>query len=447
MSYVLTTAAEQAEMLGALGIRSVEDLFADIPQDQRPKSFNIPPGRSELEVQRHLRALANKNAVGLVCFLGAGFYDHFVPAAVDALVSRAEFYTSYTPYQPEVAQGILQALYEYQSCICRLTDMEVANASMYDGGTALYEAAMMALRITGRPRIVVDGGVSPIYRKMLYCYTENLAIEFSEVPVPPRARDRHEVLDHVDERTAAVVLQNPSFLGTVDDFTDIIEQIHGVGALAVISAYPLSLGILKTPGAMGADIVTGEGQSLGIPLSFGGPYLGFMATRRKYVRRMPGRIVGRTHDRKGEQGFVLTLQAREQHIRREKATSNICTNETLCALRALVYLSLLGKQGLAEVAELCAGKAAYAQERLAQIPGVEVDRSEAVFNEFTVHLPRDAGDVVGALIEKGFAAGFPLGRYYEGMERSLLVAVTEKRTKEEIGRLAEAVEGVVAGRG
>ena len=444
MSYVLNTASERGEMLNALGIRSVERLFADIPQTQRAKSFNVPPGRSELEVRRHLKGLADKNAVGLVDFLGAGFYDHFIPAAVDALISRGEFYTAYTPYQPEVSQGVLQALYEYQSCICRITDMEVANASMYDGGTALYEAAMMALRITGRRRIVVDGGVSPIYRKMLYCYTENLAIEFAEIPVTRGHSDREQVIDHLDDTTAAVILQNPNFFGSVDDFTDIIEHIHRVGALAIVSVYPVSLGILKPPGAMEADIVTGEGQSLGIPLSFGGPYLGFMATLKKYVRKMPGRIVGRTHDRKGRQGFVLTLQAREQHIRREKATSNICTNQTLCALRALIYLSLLGKQGLAQVAELCAAKAEYARNRLAQIPGVEVESSAPVFNEFTVHLPQDAGDVVGALIEKGFAAGFPLGRYYDGMEKSLLIAVTEKRTKEEIGRLAEALEGVLA---
>ena len=443
MTYVPNTLAERAQMLKALGLRSMENLFADIPEEQRAASFDLPEGRSEWEVRRHLKHLADKNAVHLIQFLGAGFYDHFIPSAVDALVSRSEFYTAYTPYQPEVSQGVLQALYEYQSCISRLTDMEVANASLYDGGTALYEAAMMAMRITGRRKIVVDGGVSPIYRKMLVCYTQNLSIELEEIRPSHGHSDREQIVRHADDRTAAVILQNPNFFGAVDDFSDVIEQIHRVGALAVVSVYPISLGILRTPGAMGADIVTGEGQSLGISLSFGGPYLGFMATRKRYVRKMPGRIVGRTHDTEGRQGFVLTLQAREQHIRREKATSNICTNQTLCALRALIYLSLLGKQGLVEVAELCATKAAYAQERLSQIPGVEVERSAPVFNEFTVYLPVDAGDVVGALIEKGFAAGFPLGRYYKGMEKALLVAVTEKRTKEEIGRLAEALEDVL----
>ena len=443
MTYTPNTPSEQAQMLDTLGLRSIEDLFSDIPKEQRAVSFDLPEGRSELEVRRYLKRLAEKNAVHLTQFVGAGFYDHFIPSAVDALASRSEFYTAYTPYQPEISQGTLQALYEYQSCISRLTGMEVSNASLYDGGTALYEATMMAMRITKRRRIVVDGGVNPIYRKMLVCYTQNLSIELVEIPPSHGHSDREQIVRHADDRTAAVILQNPNFFGVVDDFGDVIEQLHKVGALAVVSVYPLSLGLLKTPGAMGADIVTGEGQSLGIPLSFGGPYLGFMATQKKYVRKMPGRIVGCTQDTEGRRGFVLTLQAREQHIRRDKATSNICTNQTLCALRALIYLSLLGKQGLTEVAERCAAKTVYAQERLSQIPDVEVERAAPVFNEFMVHLPADAGDVVGAMIEKGFAAGFPLGRYYEGMEKSLLVAVTEKRTRGEIGRLAEALEDVL----
>ncbi|MFH1006970.1 MAG: aminomethyl-transferring glycine dehydrogenase subunit GcvPA [Candidatus Latescibacterota bacterium] len=444
MAYVSNTPAEQAQMLDTLGRQSMEELFSDIPVEQRAVSFDLPHGRSELEVRRYMKRLAEKNAVHLTSFVGAGFYDHFIPSAVDALASRSEFYTAYTPYQPEISQGTLQALYEYQSCICRLTGMEVSNASLYDGGTALYEATMMAMRITGRRRIVVDGGVNPIYRKMLACYTQNLSIELIQIPPSHGHSDREQLLRHADDRAAAVILQNPNFFGTVDDFGDVIETLHHVGSLAVVSVYPLSLGLLKTPGAMGADIVTGEGQSLGIPLSFGGPYLGFMATRKKHVRKMPGRIVGRTHDTEGRRGFVLTLQAREQHIRRDKATSNICTNQTHCALKALIYLSLLGKGGLAEVAQRCADKTAYARERLARIPGVRIERSAPVFNEFVVHLPVDAGDVVGSLIEKGFAAGFPLGRYYEGMEKSLLVAVTEKRTRGEIGRLAEALEDVLS---
>jgi len=441
--FIANTEQQRDQMLEAIGLRSVEDLFAGIPREQRARSFDLPPGRSEFEVRDHLRRLAEKNAVNLVSFLGAGFYDHFIPAAVDALVGRSEFYTAYTPYQPEISQGILQALYEYQSCICRLTDMEVSNASLYDGGTALYEAAMMALRVTGREKIVLAGGVSPIYRNMIDCYTANLAIDLDEVQPEGGAIDHDRLSDHVDGRTAAVIFQNPSFFGVVQDLTEPIKRVHQAGALAIVSFYPVAAGLIKSPGSMGADIVTGEGQSLGIPLSFGGPYLGFMAVSKKLVRKMPGRICGRTTDNRQRQGFVLTLQAREQHIRREKATSNICTNQTLCALRSLVYMTLLGREGLGELARLCAAKATYAKQRLAEIPSVRIDMTLPTFNEFVVHLPRDAAAVVGDLIDKGFAAGFPLGRYYSSMQNDLLVAVTEKRTKEQIGALAEALEGVL----
>jgi glycine dehydrogenase subunit 1 len=428
-------------MLGALGMKSTQDLFDDIPADMQAKSFNLPRGRSELEVRHHIRGLARKNATQLISFVGGGFYDHYIPAAVDTVLQRGEFYTAYTPYQPEISQGTLQAIYEYQTAICRLVDMEVANASLYDGGTALYEAAMMAVRITGRRKVIVDSAVSPIYRKMLQSYTSNLSLEFVQAQTLDGVADRDRLKDLLDDKTAAVILQNPNFFGCIDDLTDVCDMAHAAGAMAVASVYPLSLGLLKTPGAMGFDIVTGEGQSLGLPLSFGGPYLGFMATRMEYVRRMPGRLVGATQDAQGRRGFVLTLQTREQHIRRENATSNICTNEALCALGALVYMSLLGKEGLRDVANLCAAKAAYARQRLGRIPGVSIKYPAPTFNEFAVNLPRDAGDVVGELIEKGFAAGFPLGRYYKNMEKSLLIAVTEKRSREEIGRLAEALEG------
>ena len=441
--FVANTDQQRRQMLQTLGLDSIEELFADIPQPQRARSFDLPPARSELEVRDHLKQLAEKNAVHLTSFLGAGFYDHFIPAAVDALSNRSEFFTAYTPYQPEASQGILQAIYEYQSCMCRLTDMEVANASLYDGGTALYEAAMMAMRLTGREKIILAADVSPIYRNMLHCYTANLAIKFEEIPSHAGRVDHRQVTRHVDDRTAAVIFQNPSFFGVVDDLTAAIESVHQAGALAVVSVYPVALGLIKPPGPMGADIVTGEGQSLGIPLSFGGPYLGFMATRKRFVRKMPGRIAGRTTDAAGRQGFVLTLQTREQHIRREKATSNICTNQTLCALRSLIYMTLLGSQGLREVAELCAANTAYAKKRLAQIPGVSIDFDLPTFNEFVVHLPRDAAELVGLLIDKGFAAGFPLGRYYPDMQTDLLVAVTEKHTKQQIGALSEAMEGVL----
>ncbi len=444
MPYIPHTESERQEMLAAIGVASVDELFAAIPENLRPTSFDIPHGLSEFAVRRKLEALAKKDAADLICFVGGGFYDHFIPAAVDALAGRSEFYTAYTPYQPEMSQGFLQAMYEYQSALCRLTDMEVANASLYDGGTALCEAVTMAIRITRRRTVIIDGCVSPIYRKMIECYTTNLDIELVTVDPSDGRTNREEMEKHLDDRTAAVMLQNPNFFGVVDDFTDVVEAAHRVGAVAVASVYPISLAILRTPGRMGFDIVTGEGQSLGLPLSFGGPYLGFMASRKKYVRKMPGRIIGATRDSQGRRGFVMTLQAREQHIRREKATSNICSNEALCALRAIIYLSLLGKQGLKRVATMCAAKARYARQRLTQIPGVKLFCTAPTFNEFALKLPvANAAETVNQLIEKGFAAGFPLGRYYPDRRDSLLVSVTEKRTKEEIDMLAQALEMVL----
>ncbi len=444
MPYIPHTEEELNEMLEAVGASSLDDLFADIPASLSPRSFDLPKGKPEHEVLRTLRGLAAKNATQLVNFVGGGFYDHFIPAAVDPIVSRSEFYTAYTPYQPETSQGTLQAIYEYQTAICRLVEMDVSNASLYDGGTALYEASMMAVRATGRKKIIVDQGVSPIYRVMLESYTSNLGLQFEQIPISGGVTDRKKIKDALGSDIAAVIVQNPNFFGCVDDFSDVSKMAKEAGAMVICSVYPLSLGLIKPPGAMGADIVTGEGQSLGLPLSFGGPYLGFMAARADNARRMPGRIVGATEDTQGRRGFVLTLQTREQHIRREKATSNICSNEALCALSALVYMCLLGKGGLQQVARVCAEKAAYTRKRLSQIPGVNIKYPAPTFNEFAVELPRDAGTVIGDLIEKGFAAGFPLGRYYEGMERSMLVAVTEKRTKEEIGRLAEALEEVLS---
>jgi glycine dehydrogenase subunit 1 len=443
MPYVANTDTDRQAMLKAIGLSTMDELFADIPADLRLPRLNVPDGRSEADVYSRLHALSHRNAHGLTCFIGGGFYDHFIPACVDELSSRSEFYTAYTPYQPEASQGTLQAIFEYQSAICRLTDMEVANASLYDGGTALYEAAMMAIRVTGRKKIILDTGVNPIYRNMLNCYTSNLSVDFEKIEVVYGQSDRNRIEAALDENTAAIILQNPNFFGAVDDFTDIIEMAHRKGCLAIVSTYPIALGLLKTPGQMGADIVTGEGQSLGLHLSFGGPYLGFMATRMAHVRKMPGRLVGATADAQGRRGFVLTLQAREQHIRREKAMSNICSNEALCALRALIYLSWIGKQGLGDLARLCAKKAEYAKSRFSAIPGVEVKKSAPTFNEFTLELPCDAGNVVSRLIDKGFAAGYPLGRYYKGMDNYLLVAVTEKRTREEIGGLAEALEAVL----
>jgi glycine dehydrogenase subunit 1 len=443
MSYVQNTAAQRDAMLKTIGVPDLDALFADIPAALRAAPLDLPLGLSESEVYEKLHQLSHRNAHELVCFLGGGFYDHAIPAAVDALASRGEFYTAYTPYQPEASQGTLQAIFEYQSAICRLTRMEVANASLYDGGTALAEAALMAARCTGRKRILLDSGVNPIYRRMLASYLANLRIAIDEVPVSGVQTDRAALAAALGSDHAAVIVQNPNFFGAVDDFSDIIAAAHAAGSLAIVSVYPLALGILKSPGEMGADIVTGEGQSLGLPLCFGGPYLGFMATRQAHVRRMPGRLAGLTADREGRRSFVLTLQAREQHIRREKATSNICSNEALCALRAVIYLSLLGKQGLPRVARLCAQKAEYAKRRLGAVAGVRVQGTAPTFNEFTLELPADAANVAARLAEQGVAAGFPLGRYYPGMANCLLVAVTEKRTQAEIDRYAEALARVL----
>jgi glycine dehydrogenase subunit 1 len=430
-------------MLRRCGASSMQELFAAIPENLKPVSFDLPVGKSEFEVMSFFEHLAERNYARLTNFVGGGFYDHFIPAAVDALASRSEFYTAYTPYQPELSQGTLQAIYEYQTAVCRLTGLDVSNASVYDGGTALYEACQMAIHATGRRKVVIDGGVNPIYRKMLYSYTANLSIEFVEIAVSHGQGNRERVFEALDTATAAMILQNPNFFGVIDDHSDIVKKCHAFGIIAIQSVYPIAMALLKPPGEQGFDIATGEGQSLGIPLSFGGPYLGFMAARRELVRKMPGRMVARTVDIAGREGFVLSLQAREQHIRREKATSNICSNQALCALRAHIYLSLIGKEGLKQVASLCVNKAHYAKQRINAIPDVVVMDSSPTFNEFTVRLPIDAGECVGRMVDHGIAAGFPLGRYYPGMENYLLVAVTEKRTKFEIGQLAETLERVL----
>jgi len=441
--YIANTQRDTEEMLRAIGAKSIDDLFDVVAPAQTPKDFDVPPGRSEFEVMRHLRDLAAKNATNLTLFIGAGVYDHFIPAVVDHISGRSEFYTAYTPYQPECSQGTLQAIFEYQSAICRLTDMEIANASLYDGGTALYEAMMMARRITGRNRVLIDKAVSPIYRTIIYSYTRNLDIEFHEIPVQHGQTDRQALQEQLNDKTACAILQNPNFFGAIDDHADIVAQAHAHGVMAIASVYPVALGLLKTPGAMGFDIVTGEGQSLGLPLGFGGPYLGFMATKREFARKMPGRIVGQTSDIEGRTGYVLTLQAREQHIRREKATSNICSNEALCALRAVVFLSALGKEGFQELARQNYEKAEQTKRLLSQIKGVTVKQSSPTFNEFTVVLPRNPVEIVGRMIAKGFAAGFPLARYYPDMQNYMLVAVTEKRTKEEIAGYAQALEATL----
>lgn len=443
--FIANTHEDEAAMLAALGIRGIDDLFADIKPEHAPRSFDLPAGKSESEVVSALTGLAARNASGVIPFLGAGYYDHYIPQAVKSLISRGEFVTAYTPYQPECAQGTLQALYEFQSSICALTEMDVANASLYDGGTALYEATMMALRLTGRECVVVDSAVSPIHRRILSTYVRSLSLTLAETPAALGVCDRQAVKKLLTEKTAVLILQNPNFFGMVDNLADLIELAHAKGIMVIVSVYPISLGVVKTPGEMGADIVVGEGQSLGLPLNFGGPYLGFIATRKKNIRQMPGRIVGATEDREGRRSFVNTLQAREQHIRREKATSNICTNVALCATQAAIFMSLLGASGLKDMAQLNLDKAEYAKQVLGSISGVEVIKSAPTFNEFTVRLPRPSLGIVEALLRQGIAAGFPLGRYYPHLADHLLVAVTEKRTRLEIERFAEVLAETLKG--
>jgi glycine dehydrogenase subunit 1 len=443
MSYCPNTPEEIREMLAAIGATSVEDLFSPIPAPLRTQSFDLPAGMSEFEMLRKLRDLAGKDRQDLALFIGGGYYDHVIPATVDHLAGRAEFYTAYTPYQPECSQGTLQALFEYQTAICRLTGLEVANASLYDGGTALAEAAMMALRVTNRQRIIIDGAVNPFAREIVKTYLANLEVEIVEIPPREGMLDRTACLAALTDGTAAVIVQNPNFFGSLEDFTTLATDVHSQGALVVASVYPVSLGLVKSPGEMGVDIAVGDGQSLGNPLSFGGPSFGFIATVKKYIRNLPGRIIGETIDRNGKRGFVLTLQAREQHIKRHKATSNICSNQSLCALRGLIYLASLGKEGFAELARLNYDKAEYAKRKFAAVQGVGILQAAPTFNEFTIRLPQNAAEVAKRLLARGIAAGVPLGQYYAGMENCLAVTVTEKRTKQEIDLLAKELEAAL----
>jgi glycine dehydrogenase subunit 1 len=434
MSWIATTEQDRTEMLRAIGAGSVDELFASIPAELRMKTWAMPPGMSEMAVRDAMDKVASKNSGAEVSFLGGGYYDHFIPAAVDALSGRSEFYTAYTPYQPECSQGTLQSIYEYQTAICRLTGMEVANASLYEGGTAVFESATMAVRATGKGKVLCHSSLSPLYRTMLATHAANLPFE----QVDWDGADLSAL-----EGAACVIVQNPAFRGSIADYTELAQKCHEKKALLVMSVYPVSLGLLKTPGEMGADIAVAEGQSLGIPLGFGGPYLGIMATRKSLVRKMPGRIVAATADKEGRRGFVLTLQAREQHIRREKAMSNICSNEALMAMRALIHMCLIGKEGLREVAVHCHSKAAYLHGKLMECPGVKDATGGPFFNEFALRLPKDAARVVDAMLSRGFHAGLPMADVGAGEPNELLVAVTEKRTKAQLDGFATAMKEVL----
>lgn len=439
MPYIPHTEQETREMLAAVGVPSLDALFADIPADMRPKSFDLPKGLTEADVCAHFETLAAKNRAGMVSFLGAGYYAHQIPTAVDALAGRSEFYTAYTPYQAECSQGTLQAIFEFQTAVCRLLDMDCSNASVYDGGTALVEAALMAVRSTKRHTIVVDSAVNPIWRVMLATYLANQDVEIRTVKHADGVSDMAALKAAIDDTCAAVIVQNPNFFGAIADYTELFVHAREKKAMSVISVYPVMQSVLKTPGEMGADVACAEMQSMGQPLDFGGPYLGVMACSKKHVRQLPGRIVGRTQDVDGKTGYVLTLQAREQHIRREKATSNICSNQALCALRALIHMSLLGPAGLQRLAENNMALARYAVERLTAIKGVSLLNDAPFGNEVALRLPVPADSVVDTLTANGFVPGFPVGRYYPGMENVLLVACTESNSRRQIGILAETL--------
>lgn len=446
MPYVPHTSEETSEMLDHIGANSLDDLFAYIPAAMRPKRFDLPEGLGEAETCKYFADLAAKNAVIRSSFVGAGFYDHFIPKAVDALAGRGEFYTAYTPYQPEAAQGTLQAIFEYQTAVARLLDLEVANASVYDAGSAIFEAAMMAARATRKLRLVVDEGVNPLYRNMLKTLTDNLeGLEIVSVAGQNSLPLLESLKEAVDERTAAVIVQNPTFFGNILDYQELFAHAKAKGALSILCVYPVLQAVLKTPGEMGADIAVADGQSVGQPLSFGGPYLGMMACTKSLVRNLPGRIVGRTADLEGKTGYVLTLQAREQHIRRAKATSNICSNQALCALRTLIHLSLLGPEGLIRTAERGLELARYAAGKLAALPGVSLLNSAPFGNEFALRLPGRADDAVAALAARGILAGALPGRWYAGHDHTLLVACTEKNDEAQIDEMAEALGDYLGG--
>jgi glycine dehydrogenase subunit 1 len=448
MSYLSLSDKDKKEMLARTGAGSVDELFCCIPEAVRLRRLlDLPAAQSELELVRTVDAIGRKNTgVGLLSFLGGGAYDHFIPTVVDYLSSRGEFVSPYTPYQPEVSQGTLQIIFEYQTLVCQLTGLDIANASLYDGSTGAAEAVLMAQRVTNRNKVVLARSLHPQYREVVRTYIKNLGIEAVEVGFGPDGRiDRAELGRLVDDKTAAVVYQSPNFFGVIEEVKALSDAAHAAKAMSVaIVAEALSLGLLEAPGRLGADIVTGEGQSLGLPLSFGGPYLGFMACKKEFLRQMPGRIAGQTVDKEGRRGFVLTLSTREQHIRRERATSNICSNQALCALRATIFMETLGKQGLREMAWQNAQKAAYAADRLGAVPGVKRRFSGPVFNEFVIDLPKPWAAVDAGLREKGLLGGFGLGSAYPELKSAVLVAVTELRTKDEIDRLARALQEVLS---
>ncbi len=440
MRYLPKSEAERKGMLDSMGLESIEELFRCIPEKMRLRErLDLPQALSEFELIDYFRARAEENAAGYVRFLGAGAYHHFRPVVVDAMISRGEFLTAYTPYQAEVSQGTLQAIFEFQTLICQLTGQEVANASMYDGSTALPEAVMMAIRLTRRSRVLLAHSVHPEYRQVFGTYAQSLNLDIQSLTIEESGQiSAAQLEEKLNDETAAVIIQSPNFFGVIEDVAGAARVAHGRGALLiVVITEPVSLGLLRPPAE--ADIVGIEGQSFGLPVSYGGPYLGVIATKEKNVRQLPGRLAGMAYDGEGRRGFVLTLATREQHIRREKATSNICTNQALCALAATVHLCVLGKQGLREMAEQNLAKAYYAAAELAKLPGVTLRFPAPFFNEFVVDLPQNSAGVLRKLLEKKIIGGLALERFYPEMKKSLLVCVTETASRTEIDQLVAGV--------
>lgn len=444
MRYIPVTGEDKAQMLRDIGVSSTDELFADIPAAVRlGRALNLPPSLSEMEIMAHMQGLVggNVHAGEYACFLGAGAYDHYQPSLVDHIIRRGEFLTAYTPYQPEISQGVLQYIYEWQTLISQLTAMDVANASMYEGASALAEAAIMALDLTGRKKIVVARSVHCDYRATMVTYFSGLGVTLVQAPMQNGVTDLAQLESLIDDETAALVVQTPNFFGYIEPVYEMERLIHQKGGLFIVSPDPISLGVLAPPGEYGADIVAFEGQPLGVSLSYGGPYVGVIGTRDKYVRRLPGRLTGLTRDNRGQRAFVLTLQAREQHIRREKATSNICTNQALIALAATVYMCWLGPNGMREVADLCLQKAHYAHDQITALPGWKAASTAPFFQEFTVLPPRDPAAINRELLQHKLIGGYAPTREFPELPGTYILAVTEKRTRPEIDRLVSALAG------